>query len=326
MGSLRSDELSVNSDSDMVALKEEVAALRADLAILRRETELLRNELLKNIASINQLEIITFPQRLAMLEAFGKCLAPTRATKTRDSFKDEGYTFGIITDRRRPDKLQRLIESIRRQEVNSDRWEILIAGAIPQSVADQGFRTFPMEEVAQQGRLGAMRNVLAKAARFNKFVSLDDDLLLHPLWVHAVDKVNDEFDLATGVIVNPDLTRYCDWVNNVDDYTFLRRYDEGFEVCQYLTGGYGIYKDYLFVEHLWNGTLGFYQGEDVEFSRALFAAGFQLRFIPEAVVMHDDDQYTQKGYGVVRRQTYQALKEVESLEFRLEKLCPRTLT
>ncbi|MCA1959976.1 MAG: glycosyltransferase family 2 protein [Desulfomonile sp.] len=317
---------SADSELDVAGLKKELAALRADLALLRRETELLRNELLDNIASINQLEIITFRQRLAMLEAFGKYLEPTRTGRSRDSFKKEGYTFGIITDGRRPERLQRLVESIKQQEISPNRWEILIAGTIPESVVKQEFRIFPMEDMAAQGRLGAMRNVLAKEAQFNKFVSLDDDLLLHPQWAQAVDKVNDEFDLATGVIVNPDLTRYCDWVNNVDGYTFLRRYNEGLDACQYLTGGYGIYKDYVFVEHSWDGALGFYQGEDVQFSRSLFAAGFRLRLIPEAIVMHDDDEYTQKGYGVVRRRAYEALKEVESLQFRLEKLCPRTIT
>lgn len=324
-GSLADDDLSKISDRDAGALRSELAAVREDVALLRREMELLRNELLDNIASINRLEIVTFQQRIAMIDAFAKAMPPTEAAKTGESVKEKGYTFGIITDSRRVEKLHRLIESIEHQEFGRNPWEILIAGAIPESATERGFRTFPMEDAAAQGRLGAMRNVLAQAARFNKFVSLDDDLLLHPQWVPAVEKVHDEFDLATGVIVNPDLTRYCDWVNNVEDYTFLRRYDEGFDACQYITGGYGIYKDYLFVEHSWNGALGFYQGEDVQFSRELFGAGFQLRFIPDAVVMHDDDEYTQKGYGVVRRRAYEALKGVESLKFRLEKLCPRTI-
>ena len=46
--------------------------------------------------------------------------------------------------------------------------------------------------------------------------------------------------------------------------------------------------------------LGFYQGEDVSFSRRLFDAGYQLKFIPKAIVMHDDERYRQKGYGVIR--------------------------
>ena len=114
-----------------------------------------------------------------------------------------------------------------------------------------------------------MRNSLAKEAQFNKFVSLDDDFLLHPKWASAVDEVKNDFDIATSIILNPDLSRYCDWVNLIENYTFLRAYHEMFDKCRYMTGGYGIYKDYIFKDHAWNDDLGFYQGEDVSSAQAL---------------------------------------------------------
>ncbi len=40
-----------------------------------------------------------------------------------------------------------------------------------------------------------------------------------------------------------------------------------FDKGQYMTGGYGIYKDYVFVDQGWDDHLGFYQGEDVSFSK-----------------------------------------------------------
>ena len=62
-----------------------------------------------------------------------------------------------------------------------------------------------MDDAAAEGRLGAMRNALARSAWFNKFVSLDDDFLLHPQWAEAVDEVQGDFDVATGIILNPNL-------------------------------------------------------------------------------------------------------------------------
>jgi hypothetical protein len=115
-------------------------------------------------------------------------------------------------------------------------------------------------------------------------------------------------------------------VNIIENYTFLRAYHETFDKCQYVTGGYGIYKDFIFLEHSWNDNLGFYQGEDVSFSRRLFDAGFQLKFIPKAIVMHDDERYRQKGYGVIRLKTAEECGELLNLSLRLEKLCPRTLS
>ncbi|MBI5569081.1 MAG: glycosyltransferase family 2 protein [Desulfomonile tiedjei] len=297
-----------------------------EMRVLRQEIEILRNEMLENIAALNRLEILTLGQRIQLLNDFGKELPPTVAGRTRTSIKPRGYSFGIITNGQRNEKLVRLIESIRRQNLTNDVYEILIAGCVDEFSGRDGLRTFSLTEAAEQGRLGAMRNVLAKAATFNKFVCLDDDFLLHSGWSNAVEAVKGDFDLATGIIVNPDLSRYCDWVNIIENYTFLRSYSETFAKCQYVTGGYGIYKDHLFVDHSWNDDLGFYQGEDVSFSRKLFEAGYELKFIPEAIVMHDDERYRQKGYGVIRLKSAEECMDDCLLSLKLEQLCPRTLS
>jgi hypothetical protein len=296
-----------------------------DLLMMKQEVEILRNEMQDNIAAIHRLEILTLNRRINLLTEFGKELPPTTARRTRKSLKPHGYSFGIITNGQRNGKLAKLIESIRVQNIPKDSCEILVAGCVDGLSGMEGIRTFPMEQAAAEGRLGAMRNVLAQGASFNKFVSLDDDFLLHPNWADAVEGVKGDFDVATSIIVNPDLSRYCDWVNIIENYTFLRAYHETFDKCQYLTGGYGIYKDFIFLEHSWNDDLGFYQGEDVSFSRRLFDAGFQLKFIPKAIVMHDDERYRQKGYGVIRLKSAEERNELLNLSLRLEKLCPRTL-
>jgi len=316
------------------ALRREIEILRTDVEgsgstgqeILRQEIEILRNELLENVAAINRIEILTLAQRIELLNDFGKALPPTRAGKTRQSFNPKGFSFGIITNGKRNEKLARLIETIHRQNLPQDCYEILIAGCIDDIPSNGGIRRFPMDKAASEGRLGAMRNVLANKAAFNKFVCLDDDFLLHPKWASAVNEIRGNFDVATGIIVNPDLSRYCDWVNYIENATFLRSYHEMFDKCQYVTGGYGIYKDFIFREHSWNEELGFYQGEDVSFSKRLFDAGYQLKFIPKAIVMHDDERYRQKGYGVVRLSSDAENPDHSALSLRIEKLCPRTLS
>ncbi|MBI4966310.1 MAG: hypothetical protein HY913_23730 [Desulfomonile tiedjei] len=315
-------------------LAREIEAVRSDLedaddrdlAVMKQEIEILRNETQENIAAIHRLEILTLNRRINLLTDFGKELPPTIAGRTRKSLKPHGYSFGIITNGQRNDKLVKLIRSIRVQNIPHDSYEVLVAGCVDEIASMEGIRTFAMQDAASEGRLGAMRNVLARAASFNKFVSLDDDFLLHPNWADAVEEVKGDFDVATSIIVNPDLSRYCDWVNIIENYTFLRAYHETFDKCQYVTGGYGIYKDFIFLEHSWNDNLGFYQGEDVSFSRRLFDAGFQLKFIPKAIVMHDDERYRQKGYGVIRLKSAEECNELLNLSLRLEKLCPRTLS
>ncbi|MGC8658729.1 MAG: hypothetical protein ACP5U1_06615 [Desulfomonilaceae bacterium] len=318
-GNRRSEEFNLASGSSSLELNKDVRAIE-------QEIEILRNEMQDNIAAIHRLEILTLSARIDLLTEFGKALPPTMPGRTRTSHKSKGFSFGIITNGKRPDKLAKLLDSIRFQKLNQDQYEILVAGCVSGLNSTDGVRTFPMEDAANQGRLGAMRNVLAKAAQFNKFVCLDDDFLLHPKWAQAVNGVKGDFDVATGIILNPDLSRYCDWVNIIENYTFLRTYDQTFDKCQYVTGGYGIYKDYIFDDHSWNDDLGFYQGEDVSFSRRLFDAGFQLKFIPRAIVMHDDERYRQKGYGVIRLKPAEKIAVDPNLSLKMEKLCPRTLT
>lgn len=356
LGSLLQKVFPLRTNGEIEALKQEIEALRNELhavelaglsgantgiedhrtcpvatgeiepAMMKLELDLLHNEMQENIAAIQRLEILTLDRRLNLLHTFGKTLPPTCQVGTGRSTKTSGYSFGIITNGKRNEKLYRLIDTIASQDLAPDRYEVLVAGCVAELDHDIGLRTFPMEDAAEEGRLGAMRNVLGKSARFNKFVCLDDDFLLHPGWTQAVEAIGDDFDVATGIILNPDLSRYCDWVNIIENYTFLRSYSERFDKCQYVTGGYGIYKDYILSEHSWNDKLGFYQGEDVSFSRKLFNAGYKLKFIPRAIVMHDDERYRQKGYGVVRLKAAEELEDAAIRTLRLEKLCPRTLS
>lgn len=327
-------ELQSVEAGDHNIVKQEMEILRNDLqgsgdrelAVLRQEMEILRNEIQENIAAIHRLEVLTLSQRLQLLNDFGKSLPPTFPGRTKQSSKPKGFSFGIITNGKRNDKLDNLVRSIRNQNLTPDCYEILIAGGVREITEYDDIRKFDMDQAAAEGRLGAMRNVLARAAAFNKFVSLDDDFLLHPRWSDAVNEVKGDFDIATGIILNPDLSRYCDWVNLIEDYTFLRSYTETFDTCQYMTGGYGIYKDVIFLDHSWNEELGFYQGEDVSFSRRLFNAGYQLKFIPRAIVMHDDERYRQKGYGVIRSNPGDTCADVQPISIRMQKLCPRTLS
>ena len=297
-----------------------------ELDLVKQEIDILRNELQEDIAAIHRLEILTLSKRIKLLDDFGKSLPPTCPGRTRKSAKTKGFSFGIITNGSRPEKLLKLIDSIDAQRLHPDCYEIIVAGSVHGINGYDRIRRIPMEKAASEGRLGAMRNALAGSAKFNKFVSLDDDFLLHPKWAEAMDDVQGDFDIATGIILNPDLSRYCDWVNIIENYTFLRAYHETFDRCQYVTGGYGIYKDFIFEEHSWNEELGFYQGEDVSFSRRLFDAGYQLKFIPKAIVMHDDERYRQKGYGVIRLKSAEQLEDSEKIGLKMEKLCPRTLS
>jgi hypothetical protein len=51
----------------------------------------------------------------------------------------------------------------------------------------------------------------------------------------------------------------------------------------------------------WSDSLGFYQFEDIDFSRRIHAQGLRIRFCKESVVTHNDERYYGNNYQVGKR-------------------------
>src|SRR6185295_4754340 len=81
-----------------------------------------------------------------------------------------------------------------------------------------------------------------------------------------------------------------------------------------VTGGLCVMKASVADRVKWDEGRGFYQAEDVDFSRRLQQAGVTLRFNRHSTVTHNDPRYTLDGPVVVRlegalllaRQDYEA--------------------
>jgi glycosyltransferase involved in cell wall biosynthesis len=208
-----------------------------------------------------------------------------------------GYSFCIITHGKRPDKLRREIESIRAQRIPNS--EILVGGEIPADLGDD-LTVVPSVEAARAGRLGEMRNQLAGRARFDHLVMADDDLIFHADFHRGLQDFGEDYDVMCVRVLSPDGTRYWDWTtfggprgHVLLDYTE----DDPFV---YASGAFCVMKAAVFDRVKWDERLGFYQGEDVEFSRRLREAGFSIKFNIHSSVTHDDPRYTQIGRCVFR--------------------------
>lgn len=210
-----------------------------------------------------------------------------------------GYSFCIITNGKRPAKLRREIESIRALGIPA--FEIIVGGELPRDFSTQGLRVVPLPEAARAGRVSAMRNRLTEAARFDRLVVADDDLLFHGDFYAGLLAYGDDFEVLSVRILNPDGTRFWDWATYGGPRGHcLLDYGET-DPFVYLTGGLGVMKAHIADRVKWDEALGYYQLEDVEFSGRLRRAGIAIRFCPYSTVTHDDDRYSQVGTTVVRR-------------------------
>jgi cellulose synthase/poly-beta-1,6-N-acetylglucosamine synthase-like glycosyltransferase len=206
-----------------------------------------------------------------------------------------GWSFGIITDGKEPDKLAALIESIHAQRIPV--YEILLAGELPSRIPTAldliGVRLAQMKDAAQNGMLGVLRNAVCQLADYNHLVVLDDDMRLHPGWYIGMLQYGAEWDVLSCVIHNPDGSRFWDWKTHRDGENKLLDYTMTSTDIS-LTGGLTIMKARVFDHVQWPTDLGFYQGEDVEFSSRLKAAGMRIAFNPHSTVTHQA-AYTQSG-------------------------------
>lgn len=202
-----------------------------------------------------------------------------------------GVSFCLITDGRRPARLHEELASIRALALSPV--EIIVVGHVPPGLGED-VMVIQRPDLALAGRLGAMRNVGCAAASHAILVVADDDMLFHPEFAEPL-REEGEWDVLCVRLLNPDGTRYWDWatIGGARGHTLLD-YDERDDFV-YVTGGLAIMRARVHDAVPWDDDRGFYQGEDVEWSSRLRAAGVRIRFDVRGRVTHQDARYTQDG-------------------------------
>ena len=211
--------------------------------------------------------------------------------------REPGWSFCIITNGARPEKLQREIQSIRALAIPA--YEILVGGAVPPWVEGENVTTVPVPEAAQAGRLGEMRNRLTERARYDHLVVADDDMFFTTDFYRGVLAHGEDYDVLCVRLLNPDGSRFWDWASygGPDVHTLLD-YEVAEDPNLYVTGGLCIMKARVADRVQWDEGRGFYQQEDIDFSARLKKAGMRISFCRQATVVHDDARYTQVGRQV----------------------------
>jgi len=217
---------------------------------------------------------------------------PTRVTGHRPA----GYSFCIITGGGRRAKLERQIASIRALKL--PQFEILVGGDVT-DVPD-GVQKIDLSQAARAGRLGKMRNALARLAKFDHLVISDDDIVFDEDFGKGLERFGEGYEAMAVSIRNPDGSRFWDWatVGGTKGSVLLDYWDADPNV--YITGGICVLKTAVMERVAWDDSRGFYQHEDVDFSARLKTAGIPIRFNTFCKVLHDDDRYSRVDRRVFR--------------------------
>jgi radical SAM superfamily enzyme YgiQ (UPF0313 family)/GT2 family glycosyltransferase len=269
--------------------------LADDITPPRQQGIAVRSVVLRRIESLG--EGLDLPKGLETYTA------ETTSDKSSKDSSNFAVSFCIITNGKRPEKLLRELESIR--ALNIPRHEIQIAGELPPGTIIDGFDYYPLPDAAQNGRLGEMRNLLCDKAQYENLVVVDDDMIFHSDFYSGLIQNGPIFDILSVRLLNQDGTRYWDWATfGGPQGHYLLEYDVT-DPDVYVTGGICVIKKSVACKIRWDDIRGFYQQEDVDFSKRIKDAGYSISFCQYATVTHDDSRYTQFGNYVLEKEEFE---------------------
>jgi GT2 family glycosyltransferase len=212
----------------------------------------------------------------------------------------------IIPTKNRARMVQTLLESIR-ELVGLDKFQpqIIVADNNSQdetwNLLHSIVKSFPLPltllKVQRRGKSAAM-NEASLAAHGNVLAFLDDDVVVQPNWLCAVQQFFKEKDYqaAQGVIrIPPARAENLEIHKLINRYRTIPNIDFGPQIEHFhsLNGAnFAISRQALdsvgpFDERLGPGASG--TSEDVEFARRLRQRGFQIGYMREAIVYHSVD-------------------------------------
>lgn len=201
------------------------------------------------------------------------------------------FTFGIVTNGSSDDNLNLVIDSIEQQ--NIPEYQILIVGN--SKVSRRNTCIIPFDESIKNAWITRKKNIITVASNYENIVYTHDYVIFEPGWYDGFLKFGDNFKVCMNKFVNPDYSRFRDWViwphnnNFMDsivlptreclipyDITHLSKY-------QYISGTYWISKKSIMMEFPLDENLTWGEGEDVEWSMRV-REKYNFSFNPFSIV------------------------------------------
>lgn len=210
-----------------------------------------------------------------------------------------GWSFVIITDGKDVAQTNRLLESIRAQDIPD--YEIILVGKVDEFANRYDLLKISAAGLAERGKISSLRNIGCANSLYSRLVVLDDDYYLHPGWYEAMVAYGDDWKVLSCRIECPDGSRYWDWKTYRDsDGNHLIPYDDADNPDVSISGGLILLKADVFSQVQWDDNRGFYEFEDVDYSNRLKQSGYKFKINPSAVVTHDGP-YSSRGSTSVWR-------------------------
>ena len=254
------------------------------LLIQYTNTPLLTNFELKNIIAARGNIKIHFEHTF---ENNGPCLFAVKNTNTERRITElSGFSFGVITDGKRPELLRKFIESAQSiDNKNNAQIEVLVCGPKEIQKELEGlykniiFIVQP-DDFQALGWITKKKNLIVQAANYENLIVAHDRYVIPSDFIKNLEEFGGDYSVLVCRQTRSDGRRMPDWVTLGGEWSMtspatLEYGDWSRHV--FINGGIMIAKREVLKMFPWNELLFWGQAEDVELTRRLRAGGYLPR-------------------------------------------------
>lgn len=201
------------------------------------------------------------------------------------------FTFGIVTDGNSIERIKKIINDIRNQEIPNS--QIIVVGG--QEI--EGIDWISFDETIKPKWITKKKNLITQHAKYENIVFMHDYVTLLPEWYLGMELFGNDWDICMTQIINSNNERYRDWCIWADkDYILNDSYNNEPGVKSniikrilppytynktqnmYISGAYFIVKKYVMEKYPLDESLVWGQGEDVKWSgQVLLEEGYTYK-------------------------------------------------
>jgi len=209
-------------------------------------------------------------------------------------------SFCISTNGKRKKTTLATIQSIKNQNWNDNKYEIIISGDIDNFNDISDVILVNKKEEATTRKVSCLRNSAADIAKYDIIAFCDDDIILNDNWFITFKEYNENnsWKVLSNKVLLPDGTRYWDRSTLNPHVLVDYRHPED-DKSLYQSSAFFLVKKEVFSLVRWDETKLVFADkeggipEDVQYSYDLIKNNFKLSFNSKSIVWHSDDKYTQ---------------------------------
>jgi hypothetical protein len=204
------------------------------------------------------------------------------------------FTFGIITDGTNDERIEIIINSIRKQQISM--YEIIIVGNSNVPI-DKDIRILSFDETIKSSWITRKKNIIVQEARYENIVLLHDYVVFNEGWYKGFSQFGNDFSICVNKIQNLDGSRYNDFAlflffalpihNNFTSQCLLPynfQPTENTNKITYVSGTYYIIKKTIALQYPLDESKGWCESEDIDLSYSLTKDNYIIKCNPYSTV------------------------------------------